>query len=208
MGDVSTDVKVVRAMAAAAAVTALLAAAPALAMGGGDGGGTGGSTPSTGTSTGSSQRLACPKGFVLSADEKKCLKVQSDLRQELPAVGWGDQDDDFLEAAVLAHAGLHREAITAFTALNRGGDPYVLNYLGYSHRKLGEVETALGYYAEALRIRPDYVRARQYLGEGLLSLGRLEDARDQLRQIALHCGTGCEPYVLLQGQIEAFERAT
>lgn len=188
-----------------------LSVGTAMAMAG-DSGGSGGSGGSSGDSGGSSggssnsgsssgTRVVCPPGFTVSANKKKCLRNRSGLQQELPAVGWGDLDDNFLNAAVLAHGGQYNDAIVAFEALERPNDPYVLTYLGYSHRKLGNVDLALGYYDQALEIRPDYVRARQYLGEGYLAMDRLDDAKGQLQEIAQRCGTDCEPYVVLDKQI-------
>jgi hypothetical protein len=206
-----------RTFAAAICVAFAVGGGPAFAMGGGgdsggSGGGGGGSDSgggggSSNSGNSSGQRYVCPKGFVVSADKKKCLRQSSGAGSELPAVGWGDLDDEFLNAAVLAHAGRYREAIAAFEALGRADDPYVLNYLGFSHRKLGEVDTALAYYDRALTLRPDYVRARQYLGEGYLALGRLGDAKAQLVEIGARCGSACEPYAILEGQIAAYEKA-
>ncbi len=180
----------------------VLATGSALAMaGGGNSGGSSGAGNSSGTTTSSGTRLKCPDGYKLSPNKKKCLRQRSGLTDQLPAVGWGDLDNEFLDAAVLAHAGQYDDAIVAFVALDRPSDPYVLTYLGFSNRKLGNIKVALTYYDQALTLRPDYVRARAYLGEGFLALDRLDDAQNQLEQIAFHCGTTCEPYLLLQNQI-------
>jgi len=181
------------------------AAGSALAMGGG--GNSGGASSSSGSSTSGGTRLKCPKGFKLSPNKKKCLRQRSGIQDQLPAVGWGDLDNGFLDAAVLAHAGRYDDAIVAFAALDRPHDPYVLTYLGFSNRKLGNIRVALTYYDQALTLRPDYVRARQYLGEGFLALGRFDEAQNQLEQIAFHCGTSCEPYLLLQSQIADYQKA-
>jgi tetratricopeptide (TPR) repeat protein len=86
-------------------------------------------------------------------------------------------------------------------------DPRVLNYLGYSHRKSGRIEVGLGYYQEALRIDPDYTLAREYLGEAHLQLGDVASARNQLDEIEMRCGKGCEEYAELADLIARFARS-
>lgn len=83
-------------------------------------------------------------------------------------------------------------------------DPYVLNYLGFAHRKLGETDAALAYYHKALALRPDFTRARSYLGEGYVALGRIDEARRQLALIKAECGSSCEEYRVLDAAISGY----
>jgi tetratricopeptide (TPR) repeat protein len=53
----------------------------------------------------------------------------------------------------------------------------VLNLIGYNTRKLGEVDKGLDYYHKALALDPNYLLAREYLGEGYLQKGDLASAR-------------------------------
>lgn len=39
------------------------------------------------------------------------------------------------------------------------------NYLGFSHRKLGNVDVALTHYGKALELKPKHRGANEYLGE-------------------------------------------
>ena len=73
-------------------------------------------------------------------------------------------------------------------------NPKVLNYLGYSHRKMGRLAEGVAYYKKALAIDPDYVLAREYLGEGYVASGQLGLARRELTEIENRCGTGCSAY--------------
>ena len=169
------------------------------------GSGSSGSTPLGGTSSSqSTTKLKCPKGWTFKTEINKCVKQTAAIEQSLPAVGWADSDPAFVEAAVLAHSGHYQRAIAAFNALDRAGDPYVLNYLGFSHRKLGNIDTALVYYQKALAIQPGYVRARAYLGEGYLAQGKVAQARTQLAKIAQYCGDQCDAYLTLDAKITAF----
>ena len=88
-------------------------------------------------------------------------------------------------------------AIGVLNAVQEKSDPGVLNYLGYAHRKAGMIETGIAYYQQALAIDPDYVLAREYLGEGYVAAGNVELARQQLQEIGTRCGTNCEEYLEL-----------
>lgn len=200
--------------AVALAAAMVLVAGPALAMGeappppasqpasGGQGAQAGGADGASAEGADdASAGTECPEGFTLNAEAQTCEQTQSGISRTLPAIGWAAADPGFVAAAILVHSGSYEAAIEAFTALGRPDDPYVLNYLGYANRKLGRVEPALAFYQRALAIRPDYARARSYLGEGYVALGRIEEAREELSRIAELCGTGCEPYRVLDAAI-------
>jgi len=51
------------------------------------------------------------------------------------------------------------------------------NYLGYTHRKLGDYQAALTAYDRALNLKPGYPEAIEYRGHAYLELNRLEDAK-------------------------------
>jgi len=51
------------------------------------------------------------------------------------------------------------------------------NYLGYTSRKLGHYDDALGAYAKALTLKPGYPDALEYRGEAYLGLNRIPDAQ-------------------------------
>src|SRR5215469_16634309 len=50
------------------------------------------------------------------------------------------------------------------------------NYLGYTHRKLGDYDEALEAYENALALRPGYPEAIEYRAEAYLALKRFADA--------------------------------
>lgn len=52
------------------------------------------------------------------------------------------------------------------------------NYLGYTSRKLGDYQAALGAYDRALSLKPDFVEAIEYRGHAYLGLDRLADAKE------------------------------
>ena len=79
-----------------------------------------------------------------------------------------------------------------------------LNYLGYSHRKLGNTDQALDYYQQALVISPKHRGANEYLGELYLELKQLDKAEERLAVLSTACNA-CEEYVELKEKVEAFK---
>ncbi len=161
-----------------------LLAAPALSLaaGGGNSGGSGG---------GSSK--PCPKGFEWSKKKKKCVQQQSQVSPEQRLID---------EAWMLAHSGQFEAGRRLFGQVADKSNPEVLNGLGYTNRKLGLFANAIAYYKQALALDPDYVEAREYLGEGYATLGKLDLAKEQLEEIEQRCGTTCEEYVDLRDAID------
>lgn len=101
-----------------------------------------------------------------------------------------------------AKAGDYERAISLLHAAPDQNDPRVLNYLGYSHRKLGRMDEALTYYQAAIAQNPDFSLVREYLGEAYVQLGLLEKAREQLTEIERICGGRvCGEYAQLAGLI-------
>ncbi|MDP9138618.1 MAG: tetratricopeptide repeat protein [Pseudomonadota bacterium] len=152
----------------------------ALAAGSGNSGNSGASKP-------------CPTGYEWSKKKKKCVQRQSrnSPQQQLIDQAW-----------TLARNGQFEEGRKLFRSVANQSNPEVLNGLGYTNRKLGFFDSAIGYYKQAVTLDPDYVQAREYLGEGYATLGKLDLAREQLGEIEQRCGTGCEEYIDLKDAID------
>lgn len=158
-------------------------ALPASSFAAGDGGG---------ASSGDNQTAEqCKKGEVWDKKKQKCVKAETSLPQDMIYEGGYD----------LAMAGRYEDAIRLLSLAPDKNDPRVLNYLGYSHRKAGRVQVGLGYYEEALRANPDYVLAREYMGEAYLTIGDVASARGQLDEIAHRAGTASPEYATLAAMI-------
>lgn len=114
---------------------------------------------------------------------------------------YGDLGSNYIAAKTLVKAERYQDAIALLEGLGKDGDPRVLNYLGYSHRKLGKLDKALDYYGKAIEIEPEYAAVRQYLGEAYLKLGKTDDAKAQLAKIKGICGTDCDEYKTLEQAI-------
>ena len=140
-----------------------------------------------GSSGGGADPLKCKKGEVLKkvGNVKKCVKVESGI---LP------DDELYEQGRVLAKSGQYECALQVLAAIENQNDPRVLNYTGYSNRKAGRLEIGITYYRKALAINPNFVLAREYLGEGYVAAGRLDLAKLELNEIKNRAGTGSEEY--------------
>jgi len=133
------------------------------------------------------------------------------LAAALPAGAMGPDPDQSAEQkykdAVAAVKGWkYREAIALLETVLKE-DPRnadALNYMGYSHRKLGDYVQALAYYRRALDVAPDHRGANEYIGEAYLELKQPEKARIHLERLARICGPGCEEYRDLKKAFDAF----
>jgi Tfp pilus assembly protein PilF len=84
-------------------------------------------------------------------------------------------------------------------------DADTLNYLGYSHRKIGQKDKALAYYTKALDIDPNHRGANEYLGELYLDMSDLPKAEERLARLARICGPRCDEYKDLADDIAKFK---
>ena len=131
--------------------------------------------------------LNCKNGEVVKkvGNIKKCVKVESGI---LP------DEDLYQQGRLLAKAGQYDWALQVLAAVQNQNDPRVLNYTGYSNRKAGRLEIGITYYRKALAIDPNFVLAREYLGEGYVAAGRIDLAKLELNEIKTRAGTASEEY--------------
>ena len=129
----------------------------------------------------------CKKGEVLKkvGNVKKCVKVETGI---LP------DEDLYQQGRVLAKAGEYEWALQVLAAIENQNDPRVLNYTGYSNRKAGRLEIGITYYRKALAIDPNFVLAREYLGEGYVAAGRVDLAQVELGEIKARAGASSTEY--------------
>ncbi len=138
--------------------------------------------------------IKCVNGKIWDGTRRKCTK-------EVQSSGL-DQNSIYAYGRDLARDGQFENAIRVLYLAHDQNDPRVLNYLGYSNRKLGNMDKALGYYRAAVASNPDYSLVREYLGEAYVQLGQLEKAREQLTQIERICGAqSCRQYSMLSKYI-------
>lgn len=124
-----------------------------------------------------------------------------------PHRGELSDEEIFNGAYWLARDTHYHEALALLAQAKNHDDPRLLAVTGFVTRKLGNVDGAFPFYARALEIKPDYVQAREYLGEAYLSKGDLAHASEQLGEIERRCGQSCVAYTELARRIDEFKGA-
>jgi tetratricopeptide (TPR) repeat protein len=112
-------------------------------------------------------------------------------------------EDLYLAAGEFVLEARYAEALPLLFRVKDRDTPQVLNLIGYSTRKLGDVDKGIDYYHQALAADPAYTKARQYLGEAYLLKNDVGKAKEQLDEIADRCGGPCEDYEFLVSAIAA-----
>ena len=70
-------------------------------------------------------------------------------------------------------------------------NPDILNYMGYTSRKIGNFEEAEKFYLTGLNIKPDHNGINEYLGELYVQTNRIDKANERLDVLK---GCNCEEY--------------
>jgi tetratricopeptide (TPR) repeat protein len=147
----------------------------------------------SGGSSGGSSTPTCKPGYVYDKKKKQCVQKNA---QVFP-------DSELIEQAwALARKGEFEAGRILFSSVANKQNPEVLNGLGYTNRKLGQFDVAIDYYRQAIAMNPNYAEAREYLGEGYVTMGKIDLAKEQLGEIKRICGTSCEEYADLNEAID------
>jgi len=75
----------------------------------------------------------------------------------------------------------------------------ILNYLGYTLRKTGNLEKAETYYLKGLKLDSEHLGINEYLGELYVQTNRIELAKERLEVLK---GCNCEEYEELKELLE------
>lgn len=144
-------------------------------------------------------QMKCKTGEVVKTVRKKGSKSQKMCVKA--TAGIIPDNELYAQGYLLAKTGEYDWALSAFNAMVDQQTPETLTMIGYSNRKAGRLEIAVSYYDQALAMQPDYVKAREYLGEGYVAAGRVDLAKLQLAEIAKRAGTSSEEYIDLSKAI-------
>lgn len=142
-------------------------------------------TPPTPTET----TTECEDGQIWDPKTQSCLASDASVFTD---------EDRYKAVRELAYAGRIQDAISVLESAESPQDPRFLNYHGFTQRKLGNMDAAMAYYRKALEIDPDYVLARAYMGQGLVAIGNVAEAKHQLAEIRKRTGAGSWPYIALK----------
>jgi len=112
-------------------------------------------------------------------------------KQALARMDWGEAARRFRQAA-----------------LRDPDNADLQNYLGFSYRKLGQLDTAFEYYRRALELNPRHRGAHEYAGEAYLMVGDLQRAEEHLAALRRICLLPCEELGDLEREIAAYRKKT
>ena len=112
---------------------------------------------------------------------------------------------EYYKAVKLIKANNFKDAIILLETLVRANpkDADILNYLGFSFRKIGDLANSSYYYEKALNINPKHLGALEYQGELFITLGKIDKAKANLARIDDICVTKCKELRELEKAISA-----
>lgn len=92
------------------------------------------------------------------------------------------QPTDYETGHDLLKAGKFLQAIEAFEKVIAADPTHAMAYtnMAYSFRRLGQYERAIELYQTALNLQPDLAAAHEYMGEALLTVGKVSEAKSHL----------------------------
>ena len=95
------------------------------------------------------------------------------------------------------------DAIKFFTLANEENinDPDILNYLGYSYKKVDDLLMAEIYYEQGLAINPEHIGINEYLGQLYVETNRIDKAKERLKVLE-NCK--CKEFDKLQNLISKY----
>ena len=104
------------------------------------------------------------------------------------------KSSDYYAAKDLIKKGDYKEAISILKGLEKQTpkDPDVQNYLGFSYRKVGDLNLAAIHYNEALNLNPKHKGALEYQGEMYLTMDQIDKAKENLKKLDKICFLGCK----------------
>lgn len=117
----------------------------------------------------------------------------------------GQGDVSYSQALALVNEKRYAEALTALSKAEKafGAHPDVLTYMGYVHRRMGELAVAETYYRQALAIAPNHRGALEYYGELKVVKGDISGAKTLLAQLDRICAYDCAEAEELRRWIDA-----
>jgi len=98
----------------------------------------------------------------------------------------------------------YKEAIEILKGLEKETpkDADIQNYLGFSFRKLGNLDLAAIHYDKALNLNPKHKGALEYQGEMYLKMNEVDKAKENLKKLDKICFLGCKEMEKLELSIK------
>ena len=129
----------------------------------------------------------------------------------VPALAAGTSDGSsataaasYAEAKAMVDEGNFVAALPNLIALTKADakNADAWNLLGFTYRKLGQLEDSDAAYLTVLSINPDHLGALEYQGELFITTGKLDEAKANLGKLQALCGT-CEQAQDLEAALKA-----
>ena len=92
------------------------------------------------------------------------------------------QPSDYDVGYDLMKSGKFLQAIEAFEKAIEADSTHAMAYtnMAYSFRRMGQYERAIELYRKALDLQPNLAEAHEYMGEALLTVGKVSEAKSHL----------------------------
>ncbi len=123
----------------------------------------------------------CNEGYVYDTNLGACKRNTSHLI---------DDTERYAAVREYAYAGRTAEALQVLASMEDQGTDRVMTYRGFLARQSGDMASAMRHYLAALKTNPDNLLARSYMAQGLITLGDLDGAKAQHREIMARGGEG------------------
>jgi tetratricopeptide (TPR) repeat protein len=135
-----------------------------------------------------------PPGTPLAATEE--WPICSTMESLAESADWVQLDPDFAAGKKAMAAGDWSGAIAVLksAALRDPRNADIHNYIGYSYRRLRELEPAFAHFRQALTFNPRHRAAHQHMGEAYLTSDNLAVAEEHLAALERICLIPCEEY--------------
>jgi tetratricopeptide (TPR) repeat protein len=147
-----------------------------------------------------------PESRLAATDEWPICSTTESLAE---SADWAQLDADFVAGKKAMAAGDWNGAIAVLksAALRDPRNADIQNYIGYSHRRLRELEPAFAHFRQALTLNPRHRAANQHMGEAYLTIGNLTAAEEHLAALERICLIPCDEYGDLQRVIAKYKSA-
>ena len=145
-----------------------------------------------------------PQTEPASAEEWPICTTMGSLAE---SADWAQLDPDFAAGKKAMVAGDWIDAIAALksAALRDPRNADIQNYIGYSYRRLRQLELAFAHYRQALTFNPRHRAAHEHMGEAHLTIGNLAAAEQHLAALERICLIACDEYKDLQRAITKYK---
>jgi tetratricopeptide (TPR) repeat protein len=152
--------------------------------------------------------ITWPQGTPAAATEE--WPICSTMVSLAESADWAHLDPDFAAGKKAMAAGDWNGAIAVLksAALRDPRNADIQNYIGYSYRRLRELEPAFAHFRQALTFNPRHRAAHQHLGEAYLTIGNLAAAEEHLAALERICLIPCDEYGDLQRAVAKYKTAT